>query len=88
MVYISDALRRSVATAAKNSCGYCLTTQRVSGAQMHIEHLIPLASGGSSGEENLWLACAWCNSFKAAKTHAIDPETGEEAPLFNPRLNT
>jgi 5-methylcytosine-specific restriction endonuclease McrA len=55
---------------------------------MHIEHLIPLASGGSSGEENLWLACAWCNSFKAAKTHAIDPETGEEAPLFNPRLNT
>jgi len=34
---------------------------------------------------NLRLACAWCNSFKGAKTHAPDPETGQEAPLFNPR---
>lgn len=52
---------------------------------MHIEHIIPLARGGASDEANLWLACAWCNSYKGDKTHAVDSETGELAPLFNPR---
>jgi hypothetical protein len=85
VVYVSDALRQRVAATARNRCGYCLTTQLVSGAQMHIEHIIPTARGGTSDESNLWLACAWCNSFKGAQTTAIDPATGEEAPLFNPR---
>ena len=52
---------------------------------MHIEHIIPLSDGGQSTEENLWLACAWCNSYKGDKMYAIDPATGAEAPLFNPR---
>jgi hypothetical protein len=26
-----------------------------------------------------------CNGSKGTRTHAIDPETGEEALLFNPR---
>ncbi len=52
---------------------------------MHIEHLVPVARGGASDESNLWLACAWCNSFKGAQISAVDPATGEEAPLFNPR---
>ncbi|MFQ5855447.1 MAG: HNH endonuclease [Anaerolineae bacterium] len=68
---------------AGNRCGYCLTSQRISGAQMHIEHIIPRSQGGTSDETNLWLACAWCNSYKWAKTHAVDPETGNEVPLFN-----
>src|ERR671933_1816830 len=52
---------------------------------MHIEHLIPLAAGGISGEENLWVACPLCNGAKGTRTHYPDPETGEEVPLFNPR---
>ena len=52
---------------------------------MHIEHIIPLVHGGSSDAANLWLACAWCNSYKGAQTSAVDPVTGAEAPLFNPR---
>jgi 5-methylcytosine-specific restriction endonuclease McrA len=83
--YIAPALRRKVATTAHHRCGYCLTDQRISGAQMHIEHIIPLSCGGDSSEENLWLACAWCNSYKGTKTHAVDPVTKEEVPLFNPR---
>lgn len=85
MTHIPRALRRKVAAAARHRCGYCLTEQRVSGAQMHVEHIIPLARGGASDETNLWLACAWCNSYKGDKTHAVDPETGQEALLFNPR---
>jgi len=52
---------------------------------MHVEHIMPLAHGGTSDESNLWLACGWCNSYKGAKTHGIDPLTGVEAPLFSPR---
>ncbi len=52
---------------------------------LHVEHIIPLAAGGNSDEENLWLACPLCNGFKGSQTHHPDPETGEAAPLFNPR---
>lgn len=50
-----------------------------------IEHIIPLAAGGSSELDNLWLACDLCNSCKGARTHAIDPLTGQTAALFHPR---
>lgn len=52
---------------------------------MHVEHIVPLATGGTSDEENLWLACPLCNGYKGIRTYFTDPETGEEAPLFNPR---
>lgn len=88
MDHISDALRRRVAETARHRCGYCLTSQLISGGQMQIEHIIPLARGGTSDETNLWLACAWCNSYKGATTHALDPLTGEQVPLFNPRIQS
>ena len=34
---------------------------------------------------NLWLSCAWCNSFKGTHVAAPDPATGVEVALFNPR---
>ena len=52
---------------------------------MQIEHIIPRARGGNSDEVNLWLACAWCNSCKGASTHATDPLSDKQVPLFNPR---
>ena len=51
---------------------------------MHMEHIVPLASGGVSQESNLWLACPLCNGFKGIQTHGIDPETEMNTPLFNP----
>jgi 5-methylcytosine-specific restriction endonuclease McrA len=64
---MSDAIPRHlkdrVAAEAGFRCGYRLTDQRVSGAQMHSEHLIPRAQGGRSERANLWLSCAWCNSY-------------------------
>jgi hypothetical protein len=82
---IPKALRERIAAEAGNRCGYCLTGQRVSGAQMHIEHLIPRSRGGRSEPANLWLSCAWCNSYKGTQTEGIDPDTGDRASLFNPR---
>jgi hypothetical protein len=82
---ISKALRERIAAEAGHRCGYCLTDQAVSGAQMHIEHLTPRACGGASEPANLWLSCAWCNSYKGTQTAAIDPDTGDLVSLFNPR---
>lgn len=54
-------------------------------ARLEVEHIIPLSMGGKTEETNLWLACPLCNRYKGSKTAAVDPQTGEEALLFNPR---
>jgi hypothetical protein len=54
-------------------------------ARLEIEHIIPLAKGGRDDEMNLWLACPICNRHKSDKTSAVDTESGEIVPLFNPR---
>lgn len=82
---VSKALRAQIADEAGHRCGYCLTDQRVSGAQMHLEHLFPKARGGSSERDNLWLSCAWCNSYKGAQIEVQDPVTKTTVALFNPR---
>ena len=83
--FISKALRDKVADEAKHRCGYCLTAEIVIGAPMELDHITPEALGGTSEEENLWLACSFCNSYKGDRLAAADPDTGEMVPLFNPR---
>jgi 5-methylcytosine-specific restriction endonuclease McrA len=82
---IARALREKVATDAGYRCGYCLTPQAYTAMPMHVEHIVPIAAGGPSTEDNLWLACPLCNGHKGRQTHAIDPESGDTVPLFNPR---
>jgi hypothetical protein len=86
MTTVPQTIRNKIAAAADDRCEYCQTDQKVSGAQMHVEHIVPLSRGGCSAESNLCLACAWCNSFKGSKVEAVDPETNQVSPLFNPRL--
>jgi hypothetical protein len=52
---------------------------------LEIEHIIPKAAGGLDNEENLWLACRLCNSYKGTQTHARDPVANRNVKLFNPR---
>ncbi len=85
MSRISQKLREKIIKAAKNRCGYCLTPQNLVPIPFEIEHILPRAAGGTDGEENLWLACGVCNSFKHAKTHAVDPVSKRKVRLFNPR---
>ena len=53
--------------------------------KLEIEHLLPKALGGTSEEENLWLACRECNGHKAKKIKAVDALTNKTVRLFNPR---
>jgi len=83
--YIPDSLRQKIAKDAAYRCGYCLTMQEFTAMPMHIEHIIPLAPGGETIEDNLWLACPLCNGYKATKTEGVDPDTGQIVSLYNPR---
>src|SRR5580704_15988082 len=78
-------IARRVRDAAKNRCGYCLSPQHLVMARLEIEHILPRARGGRTEESNLWLSCPLCNRHKADRTSAVDPETGNEVPLFDPR---
>lgn len=52
-----------------------------------MDHIFPLSLGGSDDRENLAAACYHCNEFKGAKIEAVDPETQQLAPFFNPRIH-
>lgn len=82
---ISTALREKVRSQASHRCGYCLAPQRLVLWALEIDHIIPVAEGGSDDEENLCLACRACNNAKSTKTEGLDPLTGRSEPLFNPR---
>jgi hypothetical protein len=84
-VSISEELRARIRAQAGDRCGYCQSAQRYVFAPLEIDHIIPTARGGTDEEENLWLACRMCNGFKGDRTHGLDPLTGQEVPLFDPR---
>ena len=84
--YIPVAIDRQVREAARHRCGYCLSPQRLVMARLEIEHIIPVVKGGSSEESNLWLSCPLCNGAKSDRTSSVDPETGQDMPLFHPRI--
>lgn len=50
-----------------------------------VEHIIPVARGGSDGLDNLALACSGCNGHKYDKVEALDPISKQIVPLFHPR---
>jgi hypothetical protein len=83
--YIGPVLRRQVNADAGNRCGYCLTSARITGTPMEIDHLVPESLGGTTVRENLWLACSMCNDCKSNRIAARDPDTGETVRLFDPR---
>ena len=85
MRYVPAELRQLVNGRAAGRCEYCGLSQDGQEATFHIDHVVPVAVGGQTVAENLALACVSCSLHKAARQTALDPHTGEEAPLYNPR---
>lgn len=82
---IPARLRRAVIRRARVRCEYCRLAQLGQAATFHIDHIVPRAAGGRTMLENLALACVTCSLRKGMRQRAIDPQTGEEVPLFHPR---
>ena len=83
----TQSLRRRIGEQAQHRCGYCQTQERVSGIPLTLEHIIPRSLEGLDVEENLWVSCRLCNEAKGIQVEAIDPLTGDTAPLYNPRVD-
>jgi hypothetical protein len=49
------------------------------------DHVIARKHGGGTAEDNLALACFYCNSAKGPNIAGIDPQSGQLVPLFNAR---
>lgn len=82
---ISPSLQEEIISRAFNRCEYCQLSQLGQEAAFHIDHVIPRSAGGPSLASNLALACVSCSLRKWAKQTAIDPDTGQDVLLFNPR---
>jgi 5-methylcytosine-specific restriction endonuclease McrA len=62
--HIPADVRRRVIARARGVC--CLCTNPL-GADVHIDHIIPLARFGTNSEDNLQAICAGCNLRKSAR---------------------
>lgn len=80
-------LRSQVIARARWRGEYCRAPQAGSAYTFHLDHILPLAEGGTTVLDNLALACALCNGAKRAKLMALDPRMGAIVRLFNPRID-
>jgi hypothetical protein len=82
---VSKALYEVIRQRAKFRCEYCHYPELLSSAPLSIDHIQPQSLGGSDELENLALACRRCNERRYNFTSGVDPTTGIEVALFNPR---
>jgi hypothetical protein len=83
---MSSALRQAVRQRAGGRCEYCRLPDWLDHLDpFHLEHVLPRQHGGTDTAENLAWACSRCNRRKGTNLAAIDPDTGSQVPLFDPR---
>jgi len=85
-VSVNERTRQLVRQRANYLCEYCHSPERSSADMFTIDHLIPKSLGGLDELNNLALACRRCNERRYNFTTGNDPQTGEKAAIFNPRL--
>jgi hypothetical protein len=84
---LSEAIKDQIRQRANGLCEYCHAIEEWQYVRFTIDHIQPRSQGGSDDLKNLALACFHCNRKKYDKNSAIDPETGIESQLFNPRYD-
>lgn len=82
---VSPELRQLVSARAKERCEYCLLAEQDTTGRHVVDHVIAIKHHGATESDNLALACVSCNGHKGSDIAAIDPESGQLVPLFNPR---
>lgn len=82
---ISISQRLRIAERADNRCEYCRLHQDHAIKRHEPDHITPRKHGGSDSDENLAWSCFHCNRSKGSEVGALDTNTGQLVPIFNPR---
>ena len=82
---VPETIQKQIRQHAKDLCEFCHACEQWQYVRFTVDHVLPLSLGGSDNLENLALACFHCNRRKTNRLTAIDPQSGIEVPLFNPR---
>lgn len=77
-----------VADRAHHRCEYCHAPESIFNVVLEVEHITPVAAGGTNDDDNLALACRSCNGFKSSRSGYIDPESGLEVRFYHPRRDS
>jgi hypothetical protein len=85
MKRVSKALAAAVRRRAKGACEYCGFLESNAELPFVIDHVRARQHRGTTALENLALACGFCNSHKGPNIAGVDPKTGRQVRLFNPR---
>lgn len=82
---VSPTLRAQVRELEQGLCAYCHSPEELTVAAFEIDHIVPVSAGGSSGLDNLCLACPTCNRLKGTRQEAIDPAAEVPVSFFDAR---
>ena len=82
---MDETIRAAVAARAAARCEYRRIYEADDTYRFHVEHIIAVKHGGTSGLENLAYACQHCNLHKGPNLSGIDPESGSVVQLYHPR---
>jgi hypothetical protein len=74
-----------VAARAGHRCEYCTAPEALFNTTYEVEHITPLARGGTDDLGNLALSCRACNGSKYIATDSVDPADHHSVRLFHPR---
>jgi uncharacterized protein (TIGR02646 family) len=85
--HIPVTLQRRVRLRASDRCEYCRLSQAMQEATFHVDHVKPRSANGPTVFENLALACVSCSLRKGAQMVGVDPRTGQQTRLFDPRVD-
>ena len=77
--------RAAAIDRAQSRCEYCQTPLTYSPDPIVIDHIQPVASGGSDYLDNLAVSCWGCNGHKFTSTQGFDPLESKLVRLFDPR---
>lgn len=65
---LSRGIRKALYAAQRGRCPVCKDALAMDGVQKcHIDHVVPLAAGGTHTDDNVQLLCPECNVSKGAK---------------------
>jgi hypothetical protein len=87
ITYVNVELRQLVQTRAEQLCEYCLIAEEDTCLGCEVDHVISEKHGGPTSEQNLAMACVFCNQAKGSDVGSIFWDTGTFVRFFNPRVD-